>query len=201
MAPYCPRDKACSPAWHPRPLSPLRPHCLLSPTLKIAQSLRSPPTHPSVVFPTAPSTWDPCPPRLLATAFSPLKASTSIPSSRQGMLALASLLPPVLTLAESSLGSPSSPGKGLGTQDRATPQGQLGTPSFPGDGQRLAHPSAPGDPAYLSRQLTSGSPLQGQFDFYLPGPAPGNPSNSRLKPWAATADDKPSCSSHLQHLL
>lgn len=144
---------------------------------------------------------DPCPPRLLATAFSPLKASTSIPSSRQGMLALASLLPPVLTLAESSLGSPSSPGKGLGTQDRATPQGQLGTPSFPGDGQRLAYPSAPGDPAYLSRQLTSGSPLQGQFDFYLPGPAPGNPSNSRLKPWAATADDKPSCSSHLQHLL
>ena len=158
------------------------------------QPFKGPPTHPSVTFPAALSTWNQCPPLLLATSFKP---SASIPSSRQPPL-----LPPVLILAESSLGPHHHLAKGQAHRTGpATPRGQLGTLSFPGDGQRPARPSAPGDPAYLSCQLTSGSPLQGQFDFYLLGPAPAHPSNSPLKPWAASADAKASYSPSIQHLL
>lgn len=96
MAPCSPWDKAHASAWHLQPLLTLRLHYPWSPTLKIAQPLRTPNNSHAAAILAAPSTWNPCLPLLLATSFKP---NVSIHSSRQP-----SLLPPVITLAESSLG-------------------------------------------------------------------------------------------------
>lgn len=129
MAPSCPWDKVLSSAWHSQTLPPHKPHYSLSPTLKIVQPLRTHTRHPTVALFAIPSTWNPCPPLLLATSFSSFKPSASIPSSRQP-----SQLLPVLPLAEASLGPQHHPAKGQASRQCHT-QGQLGTFSFPGDGQ------------------------------------------------------------------
>lgn len=69
-----------------------------------------------------------------------------------------------------------------------------------GTDQRVLQPLGT-HPAHLSCRLTSGSPLQGRFDFYLPRPVPGSASNCCHKRWEATADAMPSYSTDLQHLL
>lgn len=123
MAPNCSWDKARSSVWHSQPPATSRVYCLWSPTPKMGQTLRAPPTHPAVALLGTPSTSNPCPPLLLATSFPSLKSDATSPSSRQS-----SLIPPVPTLAPGLPGHPASPDKGPGTRDRATPQGQPGIP-------------------------------------------------------------------------
>lgn len=181
MAPYCPWGKALSSAWHSQPLQSLRQHCSLSPTLKIAQTPRAA-LHPPAAPLSAPSAGSPGPSPFLATSSWSFGPSASIPS-RQPFL-----LPRVLTLAETSLGPQLHPAKGHPHETVPHPGVSSGHPPSQemGSDRRVLQPLGT-HLAHLSCRLTSGSPLQGRFDFYLPGPVPGNPSNCCDKPWAATA--------------
>lgn len=145
MAPCSPWDKAHSLSWHLQHLLTLRLHYPWSPTLKTAQHSGLPATHHAAAILAAPSTWNPCLPLLLATSLSSFKPSVSTLSSRQP-----SLLPPVITLAESSLGPQHHLAKGQAQRTGPHPRFSQGHPPSQETGQQPARPSAPGDPAPLA---------------------------------------------------
>ena len=194
VAPNCSWDKAQAQLGILGRSPALRPNCSLSPTPKIVQPLRAPPTRPAVAMLASPSPSNPGPPLLLVTSFPSLKSNSSSPSSRQP-----SLIPPVLRPGRGLSGPPASPDKEPGTQDGPHPGVSQGY-HLPRRRERPACPSASRDPAHLFCGLTSGSPFQGQLDFYLPGPAPGNPATPASSPGQPLRWTNPPAAC-LQHLL